>query len=153
MRNISLLALALVVISALALAGCGRRAGEIVSHRGPVQDYVSLIDALRASQLTVEPAGEISQPFFTEKGMVVKVNGEDVQIFEFSDASAAQAAAEGISKDGFEIKSVDGGITMVEWVAAPHFFQLDKLIVLYVGENNSLVEGLSAVLGPQFAGN
>ena len=36
----------------------------IVSHGGPVKDYVSLVDGLRAAGATVDPAGTLSQPFF-----------------------------------------------------------------------------------------
>ncbi|MCH8893058.1 MAG: hypothetical protein IIB32_06120 [Chloroflexi bacterium] len=36
----------------------------IVSHGGPVKDYVSLVDNLRAAGATVDPAGTVSQPFF-----------------------------------------------------------------------------------------
>ncbi|MCH7843602.1 MAG: hypothetical protein IID01_12655 [Chloroflexi bacterium] len=36
----------------------------IVSHGGPVKDYVSLVDNLRAAGATVDPAGTVSRPFF-----------------------------------------------------------------------------------------
>ena len=36
----------------------------IVSHGGPVKDYVSLVDNLRAAGATLDPAGTVSQPFF-----------------------------------------------------------------------------------------
>jgi len=37
---------------------------ETVSHGGEAVDYVSLIDNLRANDTTVNPEGEIEQPFF-----------------------------------------------------------------------------------------
>ncbi len=40
----------------------------IVSHGGPVEDYVSLVDNLRAAGATVDPAGTVSQPFFAPQG-------------------------------------------------------------------------------------
>ena len=40
----------------------------IVSHGGPVDDYVSLVDNLRAAGATVDPAGTVSQPFFAPQG-------------------------------------------------------------------------------------
>ena len=40
----------------------------IVSHGGPVKDYVSLVDNLRAAGATVDPAGTVSQPFFAPQG-------------------------------------------------------------------------------------
>ncbi len=47
-------------------AGCAGQQPPITG--GPVTDYVSLIDNLRAAGATVEPAGDISQPFFSVKG-------------------------------------------------------------------------------------
>ncbi|NIM93557.1 MAG: hypothetical protein GTO18_07580 [Anaerolineales bacterium] len=38
------------------------------------------------------------------------------------------------------------------WVGAPHFFRSGKLVVLYLGSGESLLNALEAVLGPQFAG-
>ena len=42
---------------------------------------------------------------------------------------------------------------MVSWVAAPHFYQTGKLIVLYVGDDTAVHNVLENVLGSQFAGN
>ena len=41
---------------------------------------------------------------------------------------------------------------MVNWVATPHFYKTGKLIVLYVGDNMTVISTLETVLGPQFAG-
>lgn len=119
----------------------------LVSHGGPVTDYVSLIDQLRAAGATVESAGAVSQPFFSVKGQVIKVNGEDVQVFEYTDAAAAEAEAATVSPDGGSI-----GTSMVTWVAAPHFYKTGKLIVLYIGNNQTSLAALETALGPQFAG-
>jgi hypothetical protein len=96
---------------------------------GQVTDYVSLVDNLRAAGATVNPAGEVEQPFFSVKGLVIKVNNNDVQVFEYSDADAAENEAKTISPDGSSI-----GTSMPFWVGPPHFFKAEKLIVLYVGE-------------------
>jgi hypothetical protein len=119
----------------------------VVSHGGLVTDYVSLIDQLRAAGATVEPAGEVLQPFFSVKGQVIKVNGEDVQVFEYTDAAAAEAEATSVSPDGGSV-----GTSMVTWVAAPHFYKTGRLIVLYVGDNQTTIVALETALGPQFAG-
>ena len=122
-------------------------APPVVSHGGPVTDYVSLIDNLRAAGATVEPAGDISQPFFSVKGNAITVNGENVQAFEYADATAANTEAALISPDGSSV-----GTSMVSWVAPPHFYKARKLIVLYVGESQAVIDVLESVLGLQFAG-
>jgi len=122
-------------------------APPVTSHGGPVTDYVSLVDNLRAAGATINPAGEVEQPFFSVKGFVIKVNNSDVQVFEYSDADAAENEAKTISSDGSSI-----GTSMPFWVGPPHFFKMDKLIVLYVGEDEYTIGILSSVLGSQFAG-
>jgi hypothetical protein len=41
---------------------------------------------------------------------------------------------------------------MVTWVAAPHFYQAGRILVLYVGDDPAILELLEGALGPQFAG-
>lgn len=120
---------------------------QAASRGGPVQDYVSLIDNLRKLGATVNPVGDITQPFFSARGQVIKVNGEEVQIFEYSDEAAAKAEATKISPDGSAI-----GTSMTSWMSDPHFFQKERLIGLYVGTNPGVTQLLTTALGPQVAG-
>ena len=141
-----------VILAVLAILGTGfvvlkKDIAPKVSHGGPVSDYVSFIDNLRATGDLVEPAGEISQPFFSVKGFVVKVNGEEVQVFEYLNATAADSEAELVSPDGASV-----GTNMITWVATPHFYKEERLIVLYVGDNEDLINILETILGSQFAG-
>ena len=119
----------------------------VVSHGGTVKDYVSLVDSLRGAGVTIDPAGNVSQPFFAPEGQVLTVNGEDVQAFEFPSAEDADAVAETVSADGTSI-----GTSMVGWVAPPHFYKAGKLIVLYVGCDGDVIDLLQETMGPQFAG-
>ncbi len=142
---------------ALVLSACGQQAEAApsptatpptTSHGGPVQDYVSLIDQLRAHGATVDPAGDVSQPFFSVSGHIITVNGEHVQVYEYATDDAANAEAARISPDGGTI-----GNTIVDWVAPPHFYKAGKIIVLYVGNTAHVLQPLFAVLGSQFAGS
>lgn len=133
--------------ASLLLLGCGAQPTPVVSHGGPLADYVSLVDQLRAAGATVEPAGEVSQPFFAVKGQAINVDGAGVQVFEYADAAAADAEAAGVAPDGGSV-----GTTMVSWVAPPHFYKSGRLIVLYVGDEAGVMARLDSVLGPQFAG-
>ena len=135
-----------LVLVIMGLAGCVSEEPS-VSHDGPVTDYISLIDNLRQAGATVEPAGELTQPFFSVNGRVIVVNGGDVQVFEYADAVTAEAEAALVSPDGSSI-----GTSMVGWVASPHFYRVEKLIVLYVGDSETVTDVLESVLGKQFAG-
>lgn len=44
------------------------------------------------------------------------------------------------------------GTSIVSWVGPPHFFQTGRIIVLYVGNNQEVIELLGKVVGPQMAG-
>ena len=59
---------------------------------------------------------------------------------------AAEADAAQIGPDG------NPRTTMVTWIAPPHFFRADRLIVLYIGDDPTVVDLLTALLGPPFAG-
>jgi len=131
----------------LLLAACGSQRSPVVSHGGPVRDYVSLVDSLRADGATIDPTGTVSQPFFTPQGQLITVNGQDVQVFDFASTADADAVADTVSADGSSV-----GTTMMMWVATPHFYKAGKLIVLYVGDDSYVLSILEEVLGPQFAG-
>ena len=119
----------------------------IVSHGGPVNDYISLVDNLRAAGVVTEPAGIVSQPFFAPQVQVLTVTGEDVQAFEFASAEEADTVAETVSADGSSI-----GTSMVGWVAPPHFYRAGQLIVIYVGSHAGVISALQEAMGAQFAG-
>jgi hypothetical protein len=109
--------------------------------------YDNLVSALENAGATVEPKGEVEQPFFEVAGQIIQVNGADVQVFEFPDANASQEAAASIAPNGSSV-----GTTMVGWIATPHFYKTDNLIVLYLGDDPAIMKLLNASLGPQFAG-
>ncbi len=112
-----------------------------------VATYDELVAALRDNGSDVESSEPISQPFFEPQGQVIKVDGYDVQIFQYTNEEDASLVAETIGSDGSSI-----GTTMISWVEAPHFFKSGNLIVLYVGEVDDVVQALQAVLGSQIAG-
>jgi hypothetical protein len=136
------------------VAACGSElgtpsaeAGPTVSHGGPVEDYVSVIDSLRGAGATVEPGDEVEQVFFTVIGQIIKVNDLDVQVFEYETADAMEADAAQVASDGSSI-----GTSMVTWMAAPHFYKTGRILVLYVGDDQAILDLLEGALGPQFAG-
>lgn len=146
--------LILMAVAAMLIAACGQATPEptaeptpTVPPGGPVSDYATLVDGLRQAGLTAAEAGEISQPFFTVEGQILEVDGEQVQVFEFADATAAAEAATLVSEDGSAV-----GTSQVDWVGTPHFFSIGRLIVIYVGDNETVLSALAEALGPQFAG-
>lgn len=105
-----------------------------------------IIIALREMNHSVELAGQADQPFFSVPGQIVAIDGEDVQIFEFPDVTQGQAEAAQISPDAGSV-----GTTIINWVGTPRFYSQDRLIVLYVGENEAVISALNQVLGEPIA--
>ncbi|MBN1815522.1 MAG: hypothetical protein JXA14_27060 [Anaerolineae bacterium] len=105
------------------------------------------MDRLQARGSTVRTAGDLTQPFFSVDGQVLRVSGHDVQVFEYPNAAAAGSEAAQVLSDGSVI-----GTTMVNWVSPPHFYRSGKLVVIYVGDDAELLALLEEVLGEQFAG-
>jgi hypothetical protein len=136
-----------IIFILFSLVGCNGSDAPPVSHGGPVRDHVTLIDTLRAQGLTVEPTGPITQPFFPIPGQTLRVNGQDIQVFEFEDSSVTESQANKISPDGMSI-----GHTVVQWINPPHFFATGKIIVLYLGTDATLLRQLETALGKQIAG-
>jgi hypothetical protein len=132
----------LALLAAVLLGAC---AGD--PTRSDEFGYDELLANLRARCLRVEEAGSVSQPFFSRPGRVLRVEGEDIQVFEYDTPSAASADAARVSADGGTV-----GTTHIDWIAPPHFFRRDRVIVLYVGQGAAVRAALESALGPQFAG-
>ncbi len=157
MRTRRVLLFAVAILMAMAVTGCGVQATPPAATNPPTTPPTipptpapgamdELIDALRAAGATVESGGPIRQTFFSVEGQIIKVNGADVQVFEYDSPAAAGAEAETISGDGSQI-----GTTMVTWVDTPHFYQTDNHIVLYVGSDEQIAGLLEAALGAPIA--
>ena len=112
-----------------------------------VQNLNSLMTALQAAGLTVESGEAVTQPFFTVSGQTLKVNGQDIQVFAYDTAQAMEAEASQISSDASTI-----GTNMPSWMSDPHFYKLGNMLILYVGQDQKILDILSGILGAQFAG-
>lgn len=77
-----------------------------------------------------------------------RVNGEDLQVYEFASADAASRAAAEVAPDGRSI-----GTTMMTWMAPPHFFRKDRVIAIHLGSNADVTRALREIMGTQFAGH
>ena len=121
------------------------RLGEL--GPGAVSDYPSLVASLRAAGATVEPGDDVDQPFFPVTGKMLRIDGEEVQVFQFAGAEQAAAQAARISPTGATV-----GTAKIYWIGVPHFYRAGKLLVLYVGGSERVLKTLETAFGRQFAG-
>lgn len=112
-----------------------------------VNDKATLIDALRDVGATVDNGNQIEQMLFTVEGQIIKVNGVDVQVYEFASVEAMEADATLVAPDGGSV-----GTTMIMWIATPHFYKTGHILVLYLGDDQATLDLIEGALGSQFAG-
>lgn len=122
----------------------GQAPPAAVSPGEEMTGFSGFVDSLKAAGAQVEMGDEIDQSFFDVEGKIVRVNGADVQVFEFANEADRAAASGQISADGTEI-----GTSIIRWIAPPHFWAHENLIVLYLGEDAAMIELLNGVLGQQ----
>jgi len=135
----------LLAIGFFFVLAAGPAAGGTLEEPGP--DYPGLLDQLRSTGLSVEPEGEVDQPYFSVEGRLIQVGSEEVQVFQYPDTTAADKEAALVSPDGSTV-----GTSKLHWIAPPHFYKKGKLLVLYVGDDAQVLKALEAALGKPFAG-
>ena len=123
-------------------------ANSYVARGKSPKEYARLIAKLRAKGASATSTGErVRQPFFSVPGRIMKINNENIQVFEYSNPATTQSQARRVSPDGKTI-----GATKPSWMSTPHFFKSNKLIIIYVGDDQTILRILRAELGEQFAG-
>jgi hypothetical protein len=118
-----------------------------------------LVDELRRRGLSVDIGGEVQQPFLRAKGTLLRLAGggleqpAEIQSYNYDDTDlgmdgikAATADAEAIGPDG------STRTMQISWTGTPHFFRKERVIVIYVGEDQAVLDHLTEALGPQFSG-
>ena len=128
-----------------------------VSHGGPVRNYVSLIDSLRAQGVEVEPGDTVRQQFLQAQGWHLSLRGgplpqpATIQSYWYDDTELGKDSLAAAQEDAAQIQQ-GSGIKTAEWVAPPHFFRKERAFVIYVGTDSSVLALLTELMGPQFAG-
>ncbi|MGH2521529.1 MAG: hypothetical protein ACRDH2_03400 [Anaerolineales bacterium] len=114
----------------------------VASGGDEVGGYADLVDRLRKGGATVEPGEKVEQPFFEVPGQIIRVNGAEVQVFEFADEAAREAASSQITKGG-----QPGNTMIINWIARPNFWAKGRVIVLYLGEAANVIARLTEAMG------
>ncbi len=100
--------------------------------------YDSFLANLKSTRISFETGEWVSQPFFTPQGQIIKLNGEDMQVFEYVSKEEAFQEVMQVSADWSSV-----GTIMITWMDSPHFYQSGIIIVLYIGNNPEVVEILT----------
>jgi hypothetical protein len=122
-----------------------------------VTDYSSFLDYLHDSGASIREEGETGGGlFYDAECRIVEVNGIPIQVYQYANAKAMEVEASCVSHDGFSITKDwgDGKASsiFVNWIGTPHFYKAGRIIVIYIGDNYSIISLLQNGLGKQFAG-
>jgi len=141
--------LILVISLAFTMSSCGKAVSSTTSTEDSViQDQASLLSALQAAGAKTEIGDSISQDFFSVDARLITINGtEGLQVFEYKSAEAMESDASKVTPNGGSV-----GTSMMNWLGTPHFFKSGRIIVLYLGDNETTLSLLEKVVGKQFAG-
>lgn len=141
-----------VLLTVLLLCGCGARQLDLTAA-----DKVQEVLALLEDGATMEPLE--SSMLLQGVPYGIYLNGDEVpqlQLYIYQTADGAVAEASCISDDGshFQRSNEQGETesTIVEWVAAPHFFLYQNVIVQYIGTDENILAALQNLCGEQIAG-
>jgi hypothetical protein len=112
----------------------------------PVMNRAHLLNQLQVAGLnadTTDQAARMEEFIFTMPDPPVMVEGEVVHVFEYIDYPAAAAEMDRVQPEGVEI---DGEIWQLP--EPSQIFHQDRVIVIYTGENQRIIDGLTEVMGP-----
>ena|ERR1700694_4068909 len=156
--------LSLLLLVFVGLTACSSNLGQGTPQNTPepngmqqkAMGYNELVVQLKAAGATVVPGSNVTQPFMTVEGRTLTVNGEQLQVFEYASVQDANAQASTISPDGTKFTTVSSsgqhGASIVDWVKPPHLYTSGRVIVIYTGTSNPVMNLLVKILGKQFAG-
>ena len=151
-RIIAMVAIGIALLTLLSACGPSSSQGETSNEETPSGtinsefDMEKLMIGLIDQGVSYGIGDDVTQPFFSVAGQTIIVNRESVQVFTYA-SPKRKAEADLVDPTGFTV-----GTTSISWVAPPHFYIRDSLLVLYLGGNGPVINLLEAALGPQFAG-
>ncbi len=117
------------------------------SSGGVPGDVAAFGGALRAAGATVTELGTFDPDPLGGRGVRLCVSGQLINVYTFDTEQDRQAEADRIDPDD----PGNLGTVMVSWAGKPRFWQRDRILVLYLGEDPAVEAGISGVLGQPFA--
>lgn len=98
---------------------------------------------LLGKTLTVEQTDDtILHPFFRAPGQLVRVNGQDLQVFIYPDATSRKSDSARISADGTMIAG-----EVVTWPAKPTFAASENVLAVLISEDSRLAGRVQRAVG------
>jgi hypothetical protein len=141
--------LILLLLATYTVSSCGAAATPTSTNAAAqILDQAGLLTALKSAGAMPEVGDPITQEFFSVEGTLINLGSSDgFQVFEYKTVQDMEADAAKVAPDGGSV-----GTSMMNWIMPPHFFKSGRVIVLYLGDNQTTLNLLAKILGKQFAG-
>jgi hypothetical protein len=133
-----------VIFSSLMVVGCaGGSAATPAAPTAMIDTADELMTALQAEGMKVEDAG-MSEPFMLERrAHLLNVNDQQVSVWEYETVDEANNAR-------LFLTGPNSPLALMDFIAAPRFYQSGSMIVLFVATDEAVVSTLTKVLGEPF---
>jgi hypothetical protein len=157
----------LAIILVLIFSGCSEQGTKIDDNRDSISTKDTIIEEktavdeissiFRESGYTVM-CESVEQQILTGKRYLLTLSGASdgrITLYEYDDSVQAQADGSRIDESGSQViltNETGTETTYIEWKSTPHFYQLNNLIVQYVGTDKTILTILTNLCGNQFAG-
>ena len=114
--------------------------------------YEELIVNLEDMGFIVDTRGVEESILAGERKWLTINENDNLSVYLYENSNKMEEDAAYLSDDGF---SYNNGKKAVEisWISYPHFFKVQNMIILYVGENLEIIHALEELVGSQFAGH
>jgi hypothetical protein len=139
-----------IFLAATVLTACGaQRSAESPPESGLEEEAViitseQILSHLRSQGIDLTLTGPSAVGWLSAApGAAYQIGEEQLYIHTYPNEAAALAAAATIPP------SADNGL--MDWVDTPHFFRCAKVIVLYLGKDQRVLDVLATDCGPPFA--
>jgi hypothetical protein len=113
----------------------------------PRDPTAGLAAELEAAGADVHQTGVFDTEPLGGQGVALCVDGQQVSVYAYATPDERLAVAARI--DPTDPSNL--GTSIIEWAGNPKFWQADRFIVLYLGNDPAVESGLTSVLGQPFA--
>ena len=72
----------------------------------------------------------------------LEVNGLEIRVFEYEDVAARESDSSAIGTGGYTVHG-----TPIDWTGQPHFWAEGRVLAVYTGADEALIDLLTRVLG------
>lgn len=98
------------------------------------QGTAALFTSFQNSGSSITPLMNVSKPPLSVKGVLASYNDENIQVFEYADATTAATDAQKLRS------TYTGTLSQNTWGSYIHIYQKDSLLVFYMGDKDTILK-------------